>query len=233
MNKGILRSLTILTLLIASFAIMAWVVSFVRAQASQQPSPNVNSGRRKTLREVAQERDVESTVPEFEGNNEYDDLHSLAKAAHAIVLGQIMEEKSSFDESGEFVHTTYKVNIQRVLKEPKLDLPPDYVDPYWGKIVAAPLITPLIVERDGGEVKVNGHRVSKKLKGSELLTTGNSYVFFLGWNSPTAYRIAAGASGAFLVDDNFRVKALGSGKGIKKRDGTDLNSFINELLNGQ
>src|SRR5947209_13191559 len=73
--------------------------------------------KRKTLREVGQERDVEVSVPNLEFNVEHVDLQSLAKNSTAIVIGQITDEKASFSESGDFINTYYSVDVQRVLKD--------------------------------------------------------------------------------------------------------------------
>jgi hypothetical protein len=80
-------------------------------------------------------------------------------------------------------------------------------------------------------VNVNGHRVSTKLKGSELLTAGKDYVLFLEWSPAfNSYLLMGGSSGAFLIQDNSKIKPLGSEKGLLQHEAKDLEAFIHEVL---
>ena len=189
---------------------------------------NASAPKRKTLREIGQERDIEVSVPNLEFNNEYSNLSSLAKDSTVTVLGQITKEESSFDGDDHII-TTYAVDVQRVLKDTTSSVP-------LGPKDAPPLpITPsLKFVRPGGVMNVNGHHVSQKLNGSELLKEGKQYVLFLRW-SPAfkSYHIMGGSSGAFLVKGE-RIAPLGSAKEFKlKHSGTDLETFIGEVLNVQ
>ncbi len=94
-----------------------------------------------------------------------------------------------------------------------------------------PLVTPFRFVRPGGTVYVNGHRASVKLKGSEFLTLGRSYVVFLHWTGGY-YRLAGGMSGVILIDDDLRTKALGTNQALKlkKYDELSLDAFIEEVL---
>lgn len=77
---------------------------------------------------------------------------------------------------------------------------------------------------------MNGHRASKRLKGSELLTLGKNYVLFLQWTGGY-YRLAGGMSGVVLVDDELRTKPLGAHQAarLKKYDKLSLDAFIEEV----
>ena len=98
----------------------------------------------------------------------------------------------------------------------------------------APLVTPLKFVREGGAVNVNGHRVSKKLKGSEALRAGQDYALFLHWSREfKAYFLAGGVSGAFLIEDGSRVKPLGADKGLLRHDGQSLEALVAEVLAAQ
>lgn len=191
----------------------------------QQASNSADPPRSKTLREIGQERDIE--VPVGSENNEYDDLQSLAKSSVAIVLGRITEEKSSF-ESDNYISTYYTVNVERVLKDAASSFPASVI----GDKPPQPVTSPLKFVRPGGVVYVNGHRVSEKLKGSELLTAGKRYVIFLIWSRAyQSYHLLGGSSGAFLVEDDLRIKTLGSWKQLRqKHDDLYLEVFINEVL---
>lgn len=205
-------------------------VRVLKAERELNPNSQDNAGapKRKTLREIGRERDIEVPVPNLEFNREYSNLSSLAKDSTAIVLGQITKERSSFDGDDHII-TTYTVDVQRVLKDATSTMP-------LGANDASPLpLTPsLKFVRPGGVANVNGHHVSQKLNGSELLKEGKQYVLFLRW-SPAfkSYHLMGGSSGAFLVKDE-RITPLGSEKEFKlKHSGTDLETFISEVLNVQ
>lgn len=195
-------------------------------ELTQTDSRNNQAPKRKTLREVGQERDVEISIPELEGNMEYSNLSSLAKASTAIVVAEVNREESSFDGDDNII-TSYSIDVQRVLKDTTstIILGPNDARPL-------PLTSPLKVVRSGGTVKVNGHKVSAKLKGSELLKEGKQYVFFLRWSPAfNSYHLMGGSSGAFLVKDG-RITPLGSEKELKlTHNGKDLETFISEVLN--
>ena len=100
-----------------------------------------------------------------------------------------------------------------------------------GKQAAAPVRTPLFVYRFGGSVRLNGHVASQRLKGSELLGPGNTYVLFLQWTGSN-YHLAGGMSGAVLVDKNLVTRPLGTKESTKlqKYNGLDLETFIQDIL---
>ncbi|HKS29181.1 MAG TPA: hypothetical protein VJS44_15240 [Pyrinomonadaceae bacterium] len=192
-------------------------------------SPPAQQGvaqKRKTLRELGQERDVETAIPGQELENEYSDLGALVKSAQVIVVGRINDEESSFSGDDHIV-TTYTVDVQRVLKDTTSQavLRPQDARPL-------PVTSSLKFLRSGGTVTVNGHRVSMKLRGGEMLKPGKDYVLFLWW-SPNfeSYRLLAGSSGAFLVKENLRVQPLGYKKPLQeKTNDIDLEALINEVL---
>jgi hypothetical protein len=217
----------LLGLLICGVAAVLIAGASGRSQSNrQQASNSADPPRIKTLREIGQERDVESVIPNLEFNNEYSDLQSLAKRSSVIVVGHITQEASSFPRGDSTIITTYTVDIQRVLKDSAAYQPlgPNDARPL-------PLTSPLKFVREGGVMHVNGHRVSRKLKGSELLTAGKDYVLFLEW-SPAfeSYFLMAGSSGAFLIQDNSKIKPLGSEKGLLQHEAKDLEAFIHEVL---
>ncbi|HKC62290.1 MAG TPA: hypothetical protein VKB86_01570, partial [Pyrinomonadaceae bacterium] len=161
-------------------------------------------------------------------NKEYNNLSSLAKDSTVIVLGQITKEDSSFD-GDDYIITIYTIDVQRVLKDTTslITLGPNDAPPL-------PITPSLKFVRPGGVMNVNGHQVSQKLKGVELLKEGKQYVLFLRW-SPAfkSYHLMGGSSGAFLVKDN-RITPLGSEKEFKlKHSGADLEAFVSEVLNVQ
>ncbi len=227
--------------LICGLAVMLVTAATIRQQkkmsvikTERELHPNkqddVHPPKLKTLREIGEERDIEVSVPNLDMDNEYSDVASLARYSTAIVLGHITDEKTSLSESGNYIDTYYTVDVQRVLKDTTSTT---YLRPNDPPVL--PPASPLTFVRAGGTVTVNGHRVSAKLKGSELLKAGNDYVLFLRWSPPfNAYHLMAGSSGAFLVQNNSKIKPLGSEKQLKlKHEGKDLETFISEVLKGQ
>lgn len=217
---------TLLGLLICTVAAVLIVGASGRSQSKHQQTANsADPPRIKTLREIGQERDVE--VPVGSENGEYYDLQILAKSSVAIVLGRITEEKSSL-ESDNYIDTYYTVEVERILKDAASSFPASIV----GDKPPQPLTSPLKFIRPGGVVHLNGHRVSQKLKGSELLTAGKRYIIFLIWSrAHQSYYLLGGSSGAFLVEDDLRIKPLGSWKQLRqKHDDAYLEVFINEVL---
>jgi hypothetical protein len=231
MRKKALRSLTILTILAVALSVTAWAMSSMRQQSRNQQPQDANGTRRKTLREVAQERDAE-VIAHPHSETEISDLHDLAKSSRAIVLGRITRVEPSFTPSGEFIQTFYTLDIQRVLKDTTWDGPGPLLE---GWIPPAPLTTPLRFVRDGGVVEVNGHKASWKVKGYELLKEGKDYIFFLYWSPYSkAYVLAGGISGVVQVDDNLRVTPLASAEKVKlKHGGASLETFIGDILKEQ
>ncbi len=228
--KGkILRSVTILTMLVGGLSVAAWIIASARQPESFQQS-QTDKTKRKTLREIGLEREIETEVSGLETNAEYGDLRSLARDATVIVIGRIIDEASSFS-GDDHISTSYNLEVQRVLKDKSSDVIP-ILQLLGDPQVPSPLSTPLKFVREGGVVYVDDHRVSTKLKGSEALKPGKgSYILFLHWSRDfKAYYLAGGASGAILVGTDLRVKLLGSEKGLTKYNGAHLESVIEELL---
>lgn len=221
MKKSLLRPVTLIALTAAALSLTAWAIASAPRQSPQ--AAQTDETKRKTLRELARERDVE-LVSHSEDEVEYDDLHQLARAAEAIVVGRVTSAEASFGGENSIV-TTYSVEVERILKDTKLNtqlLP--------GQPQPAPLSTPLKLVRAGGEVKVNGHRVSHRFEG-EALAAGDEYVLFLWWSpSSNAYYLAGGSSGAFLVNADQSLSPLGTKAGMFRHRGGELQAVIDEIL---
>ncbi|HKB68283.1 MAG TPA: hypothetical protein VKC61_20650 [Pyrinomonadaceae bacterium] len=223
MKNNLLRSLIVLVL----FGFVLWLTTWAIASSGKQniQATQVDSTRRKTLREIARDRDVETEVTEMETTAEYDDLRLLAKHAEAIVVGQIIDEESAFDGE-DHILTSYHIEVQSVVKHTQLNAPLGV-----GAEPPGSLLTPLKLVRPGGVVLLNGHHASSMLKGSEPLKPGRRFLIFLWW-SPAyrAYTFAGGLSGAFLIDSDQRLKPLGSKAGFRKHDGDGLQTILDEVL---
>jgi len=228
MKRKILRLLTILTLLAVMLSVTALAVSLVHQQENPQAPQNPSSDRGKTLRRIAQERDVEIPDSQRESVVEHTgDLRALVKRAHAIVLGKIIAEESSFT-GDDFIDTYFTIDIQRVLKDTDLGELRSYVE---GIAPPVQLTTPLKVVRAGGVVYVDGHRASVNIKGRDLVQTGKDYILFLEWSTAyKAFHIIGGVSGAVLVENN-RVKPMTSRGELKRQySEADLETFISDVL---
>lgn len=229
MGNRTLRSLTIFTFSLLAFLLIVWAISLVRAQHSDRPNDGLAYGNQgRTLRERAEQGDVQADVREGHFSREYGDLRWLAKHSDVIVFGRIFQENSYFSTDNE-IQTGYQVEVIRVIKAGTSESVS-----LWhslGKQVPAPVVTPLLVYRFGGNVRVNGHVVSQRLKGSDLLGPGNTYVLFLQWTGSN-YHLAGGMSGAVLVNKNFVTTPLGTREGTKlqKYHGLDLETFIRDVL---
>ena len=223
MRKSPLRVLLAFTLCAAAFAVSPWPSS----PLGGAQEPGAERPARKSLRELARERDV-VVLSHSEVENEYHDVRNLAKAANAIVLGRLTGGGASFDGDDSIV-TTYQVDVQRVLKDaqegaPEVRLLPGYKPP-------APLQPTIKLVRSGGTVRVNGHTASLKADGAKPLPVNADYILFLWWSpSFNAYYLAGGNSGAVLVDADRRVKPLGAAMSARY-NGADVETFISELLN--
>jgi hypothetical protein len=211
---------------VAALSLTAWAIAFAPRQNAQ--TTQTDETKRKTLRDIARERDVEVQDSGGELSVEYNDLRTLARNAEAIVVGRITEGESSFS-SDDYIITTYHLDVQRVVKEMRLSAPL-----MAGQEPPAPLATPLKLIRSGGTVLVNGHRATSTLKGGDRLKPGNDYLLFLSW-SPNykAYTLAGGVSGAFLVDGEQRLSPLGTKAGILRHKGGGLQAVLDEVLADQ
>ncbi len=221
MKNRLLRPVTLIALTVAALSLTAWAIASAPRQETQ--AAQTGETKRKTLRELARERDAER-VTYSEDEAEYDDVRRLARAAEAIVVGRVSAAEAGFS-SDDYITTTYSVEVERIIKDAKLNAPllPDQPQP-------APLATPLKLIRTGGEVRVNGHRASHRFEG-KTLAVGDEYILFLWWSpSGNAYYLAGGSSGAFQVDWEQHVSPLGTKAGMLKHKGGELQAVIDEIL---
>lgn len=230
MRKRNSHSLIVLSVVAVALSAV-FLASVLQPRGAAQSRPvNAKQEPQKNLKQLAADRDVE--VPgASESHSECISLDEMTKEAGAIVYGQIIDERSFFDESspaeyGENITTEYTVQIERVLKDLKKGVPAG-----TGQPAPAPLTTPLTIARNGGTVKVNGHRASVKVAGYEALRSGKEYVFFLFWSPDyNAYILAGGPSGAVQVNEDRSLKPLASSADIQRRlRSLDLESFLEQV----
>jgi hypothetical protein len=218
MIRKVSRLLTLITLAGISL-ITAGLLGEVQSQQEQSKDSGVPADmlQRKTLREIAQERDVEfESFPEIA---EFNELSLLTRISKVIVLGKLIDSKSSFTKSGHDMETIFSVDVDRVLKGD------------------TSIESPLRFVTYGGTVYSNGHKASIKVRGFESLKTGEDYILFFALSSNSKdYVLEGGMSSVFRVKDNGRVYSLASDDGNKLRlnyNGTDLQEFINQVLTHQ
>ena len=139
-----------------------------------------------------------------------------------------MDEQSAFD-GDDYIITTYSLDVQRVIKDTKLNGP---LAP--GDEPPAPLLTRMKFVRPGGAVVVNAHLASQKWKGSEPLKTGSDVLLLLWW-SPAfkAYTLAGGLSGSAANRAGPASQALIVEAGNARYNGALLDDVINEVLAAQ
>lgn len=229
MRNKALRSLTIFTLSSFTVLLAVWAISLVRAQNTDRGNRGLAvSQQAKTLRQRAEQGDTQEDVREGHSNKEYGDLRWLAKHSDVIVFGKIIHQESYFSTDNE-IQTRYQVELARVIKDGTSDSVSLWQS--LGKQVPAPVLTPLLVYRFGGSVRLNGHTASQRLRGSEVLAPGNTYVLFLQWTGSN-YHLAGGMSGVVFVDKNFVTRPLGTKESTKlqKYNGLDLETFIQDVL---
>jgi len=226
MRKKVVQAVTLFSVVVA--VLSAGVLA--TSQQQRGPAELFDRGRPKTLKERAEERDVEVSG-EGTCRPEYTSLDEMTKEARAIIYGRIIDSKSFWDESsppeyGEAITTEYAVAVYRVLRDVKRSDPDDPTQP-----APAPLTTPLTIARNGGVVEVNGHRASVKVKAYDALVPGRDYVFFLFWSRHyKAYTLAGEISGAVLVNGDRSLKPLASSKEIREQlRGVDLDTFLGRL----
>lgn len=179
--------------------------------SSTQVSSDQDRVRLKSLKERALERDVE-----VESTAESDfaaaTLPALISGSSVIIFGKIKDARSFFDEEyGDIITTEYNIEVLRVLKNTTLErMPPA------GMLGPAPVITPLKIARNGGVVRVNGHKAAVKVKGYEHLVPGRDYVFFLNWSSDyKAYVFSYGIFSAVAVDEEQSLKPLANNEELR------------------
>jgi hypothetical protein len=225
------RSALILAVLLA-VSCAALIITLAQKPATQEAqaqNQNTNNQRPKTLLEAAQERDVEMEL-ESEGEWQCPLDGLVTHGAEATVLGKITKVKVEF-EGDYFLHTIYSVDVQRILEPYSSKLPVGL----YRKLTPKPITTSLKIVLSGGSTMVNGHKVVVKSPGQEPFIEGKTYIFFLSWSDEwEAYTLGCGASGAVLVQDDFRIKTLATRDDLKqanaKYDGEDLETFIGRLL---
>ncbi len=223
MRNRSIHLVTILVLCGIALSMAFWTSASERPERSA--GTQSDGAKRKTFRDLARERDIEVDVPQWESTVEYRDLGLLARHAEAIVVGRITDEQSTFG-GDDYITTTHSLDVQRVIKDTKLNGP---LAP--GDEPPAPLLTPMRFVRPGGAVVVNGHLASQKWKGSEPLKTGSDVLLLLWW-SPAfkAYTLSGGLSGALLIEQDLRLKPLSSKREMLRYTGASLDAVINEVL---
>ena|SRR5436190_462097 len=218
MIQKVTRPLTIITLVGVLFSITVLSASLLNKPLNKsqgQASQSIpQDGPSKTLRDVAQERDVEIDSTTCLG--EFSDLASLTKASSTIVVARIIDAQSFFSKDGGDISTKYTLDIDRILK------------------AEGPISAPFEFIGFGGIVEVNGHRAIYKKKGFDQLIKGKRHVFFLQWRPQDNIYILSGGgvSGVFTVDDNSNVQSLASDSKSElymRHSGINLESFLQKV----
>ena len=210
MSKIKSRYVSILsTIILFSLVILSIGYSSINKIKAQEL--NDQNQKRKSLRELAKDRDVEITSLR-ENEAEYD-LKTLAKS-EAIVQGRIVKEETILDT--DTLYTTYTVETYRIIK-PFTSAVPLEAYQLLGKVPPEPIGSTFKITRPGGSVIVDGHRISEKIPGQNELVENKNYIFFLSWSGDyETYVLAGGISGVVLVQDDLQVKPLAKSDKVKQ-----------------
>lgn len=102
MKNRLLRPATLIALTAAALSLTARASTSAPRQSPR--AAQTDETKRKTLRDIARERDVER-VSHSESEAEYDDMRQLARDAEAIVVGRVSTAEATLvsdDSSGAF-----------------------------------------------------------------------------------------------------------------------------------
>ncbi len=160
MRKKAVHAVTLFSVVVALLS--AGVLATSQQQQGRAGSERVKP---KTLKERAEERDVEVSG-EGTCRPEYTSLDEMTKEARAIIYGRIIDSKSFWDESsppeyGENITTEYAVAVYRVLRDIKRTDPDDPPRPPPGALNDPPYHR---AQRRGGR----GQRPPRVCEGQEV-----------------------------------------------------------------
>jgi hypothetical protein len=212
MNKLKKHYTNILTLFIAfPFVILSLGYSEINRKVSAQESHEKNPPKRKTLRQIAQERDIDvSTGREREAEYSLEELST----SEAIIQGRIINTETTLTD--DFIYTTYTIETQRVVKPFTSGVPLDCYQ-LANKAVPEPINSEFKITRPGGSMVVNGHRINATRADEHQLNQNESYIFFLSWSGDfKTYTLVGGISSVVLVHDDLRIIPLATSKDVKQ-----------------
>ncbi len=212
MDKLKKHYINILTLFIAfSFVILSLGYSAFSGKVGAQESPGKNPPKRKTLRQIAQERDIDIST-QRESEVEYS-LEELTRS-EAIIQGRIINTETTLSDDS--ISTTYTIETQRVVKPFTSAVPLDIYQ-LMNKAVPEPINNEFKITRPGGSMVVNGHRINGIRASEHQLNQNESYMFFLTWSGDLAtYVLVGGISGIVLVQDDLQIIPLATSKDVKQ-----------------
>ncbi len=203
------RRIIIVSLLAASlFILLGLVLSTTFKSTAQEP---VSQEKRKSLREIAQDRDVE-LVAERHSEIEYS-LETLVNS-EAIIQGKIIGIETTLETDS--LYTTYTIETQRAIKPFVSGLPLEAYQ-ILNKPAPAPIKSTFKISRVGGALLVDGHRISERVAGLDELKRGDSYIFFISWSGDyQTYMLAGGISGVLRVNRDGTLVSLATDKDVRE-----------------
>lgn len=221
MSKTKSRNFAVLSLLaLFSFVILSIGYSSINKSKAQELN---NKNQEKSLRELAQERDVEIKANHRENEAEYD-LETLAKS-EGIVQGRIIKAETTLDDN--LLYTTYTIETQIIIK-PFVSAMPLEGYQFLGKPFPEPIGGTFKITRPGGSLQIDGHRITEKVQGQNKLIEDKNYIFFLSWSGDyQTYTLNGGISGAVLVQDDLQVIPLATREDVKKSNDILLKKVRN------
>lgn len=229
MSKIKNRNISVLSLFILfSFVILS--IGYSSEYKSEAQESSDKNQKKKSLRELAQERDVE-IVSLRESEAEYN-LETLARS-EGIVQGRIIKAETTLTDN--LLYTTYTIETQRIIK-PFTSAAPLEAYQLLDKTPPEPIGAVFKITRPGGSLLVNGHRIIEKAAGQDELVENKNYIFFLSWSGDyKTYTLNGGISGAVLVQDDLQVKPLATRDDVRKsnnnffKKGRNIGDFLQSL----
>lgn len=135
--------------------------------------------------------------------------------ADAVVIGSVNSKDSQLTEAGEFIFTDYEIIVEEVLK----DNPASHISSNGN----------IVVTRAGGEMLVNGRKVTAISEYLEPLSVGGRYLLFLRFIPTTGAYQAYNSRGSFQLQNNKITALTKEPLPDELKNGNDAASFINQI----
>ena len=139
--------------------------------------------------------------------------------ANAIIIGTVKSKDSQLTEDGEFIFTDYEISVGRVLKNNPA-----------ASITAGGNIT---VTRAGGEMLLDGKKVTAVSEYLKPLEVGEQYLLFLRFIPITGAYKADNNRGSFQLRNNKIIALTKEQLPAELRTGNDAASFISGIRTAQ
>ena len=142
-------------------------------------------------------------------------LEKSACEADAIIVGTVKSKDSQLTEDGEFIFTDYEMSVSQVLKD--------------NAAASISIGSDITVTRAGGEMRLNGRKVTATSEYFEPLTVGEQYLLFLRFIPATGAYKAYNNRGSFQLRNNKIIALTKESLPGELRSGNDATSFLSNV----